>query len=97
MVPLILDLLVLGPKEVRLGAEHPGDANEGEEEEEDLDARLAWVELVFVEDLGRTVVSACVGGRRRGRTLPGERNILMSMLRRLGGGREACSQSTDHL
>lgn len=31
------------------------------------------------------------------RTLPGERNILMSMLRRLGGGREACSQSTDHL
>lgn len=51
MIALVLDLLVFGPKEVRLGAEHPGNADEREEEEEDLHARLAGVELVFVENL----------------------------------------------
>jgi hypothetical protein len=51
MVSLLDDLLMLAVEEVGLGAEHPGNADEGEEEEEDLHAGLTGVELVVGVDL----------------------------------------------
>jgi hypothetical protein len=51
VVTLLLDLVHLAVFEVWAGAEHPGDADEGDEEEDDLDEGLAGVELFFGGDL----------------------------------------------
>jgi hypothetical protein len=51
VVALLLDLLHLAVLEVRSRAEHPGDADEGEQEQDDLDKGLAGVELLFGGDL----------------------------------------------
>lgn len=51
VVALLLDLLHLAVLEVRAGAEHPGYADEGEQEQDDLHEGLARVELLFRLDL----------------------------------------------
>lgn len=51
VVALLLDLLHLAVFEVRSRAEHPRDADEGEQEQDDLDKGLAGVELLFGCDL----------------------------------------------
>lgn len=53
VVPLLLDLLHLAVLEVRARAEHPRDANEREQEEDDLNERLTRVELLLRRDLQR--------------------------------------------
>lgn len=108
VVPLLLDLVHLAVFEVGARAEHPGDADEREEEEKDLDEGLAAVELVVWVDLcvkkawdnakrGRSATLPFDVRRDSPRTFPGLRNIWMSMFSRLGGLRPAASQSTDHL
>ena len=51
VVTLLDDLLVLAVEEVRLGAEHPGNADEGEKKEEHLHSSLSRVELLVGVDL----------------------------------------------
>lgn len=70
VVTLLLDLVHLAVLEVRTGAEHPGDTDEGDEEEADLDEGLARVELLTGVDLfgkGRKSVSYRVSGEERKR------------------------------
>lgn len=48
-----LDVLLVLPDEVGLGAEHPGNADAGHHEEDGLDKGLASVELVVWVDVAR--------------------------------------------
>lgn len=57
-VALLLDALRLAVFEVRARAEHPGDADEGEQEEDDLDEGLAAVELLLGFDLCHTALGS---------------------------------------
>lgn len=66
VVALLLDLHVLAVEQVGLGAEHPGDTDEGEEEKADLYECLSRVKLVSGSNLFVLRVSDMSQGRTVG-------------------------------
>lgn len=97
VVPLLLDLVHLAVLEVRARAEHPRDADEREEEEEDLDEGLARVELVVRGNLratesasrnptalAHTCAARCERGRRRTTHITGAEEHLDEHVEEVG-------------